>query len=190
VCRMKASCVAQSPTQAGLSFIEIGVRIGYVNSGTQTSYQVFTEQKSDCGGYTHNVHGTPAANNYAYYVYYTGYTQYYPCIVPRSEFAVAQGDFYNPPIGYRWLDAASPVWAAKVEIGSRNSPPSYEWTGEARFGNPSGDLSHGLAWYDQPNGTWGTWSSQLGANLRSDFPPVRCSQVNYRAFRTIYSGAC
>jgi len=77
--------------------------LGYGNSGTQTSYQVFTEQLANCSGYAHSIHGTPTSTNYAYY---TGYTQYAPCIVPQSEFALNKRDFYNPPFAYKYLDAA------------------------------------------------------------------------------------
>lgn len=172
-----------------LNWIQVGVRIGYTSTADtyDGTYQVYLERKDNgCLPYSRSSWGTPTAANSPYYLSYTGsYTDAYmgTCFLRYYLFDIRRDDWYNAPFATTYLRVASPKWIAQVEIGSLKTSPPWSWTGTVKFGNPSGTLAYGMAWFDYPGGqTWNEWTSGTGANTGANSPLCYTSNVAYRAF--------
>jgi hypothetical protein len=183
--------VVQNNSNTSTGWVQAGVRIGALTHSTHNAtYQVYSEEMTGCGTYSRHLHGTPPANNSAYYVSYTGNTST-RCGAIYYQYAIRVGSWYNAPISYRYLNVASPQWSAQTELGTSKVPAYWEWTGNVTFGHPSTSLANGMAWYNYPAGTRNEWSSSTGATAWNNWPnspPIRyCSDVAYRAFRSQWS---
>jgi hypothetical protein len=165
---------------------QIGVNVGIEPDGVHTSQSVFAESNDYCG-YHYSSFGTPPYVNTAYYLTYTGVYSNLYCSSTWYQFAARDGAWTNPPYTYLTLDVASPQWSAAQEVLRQGS--LWENPGPSYFGFPSYDLGHGMAWYNQPANTWGTWASNQGS-IFSSANYTACSDVALRAFHVHYGGGC
>lgn len=143
---------AQNPT----TWVQNRVRIGYQASNPHvydSTNKVYIKSLGNCFAYSRTVFGSPLSTNQAYYISYTPSQNLYSCSSNQYAYALHRDDWYNPPLSYKYLRVASPEWLASVEVGTLKSPNVWVWLGPVYFGSPSSDLSHGLAWYNQPLGT-------------------------------------
>jgi len=183
--------VQQSNSSSGIPWVQAGVRIGYLTEGYyNTTYQAYSEQNNCL--YSRATYGTPTTSNALYYISYTGNSATV-CSVTFYEYAIRRDDWFNSPIAYRYLNVPSPQWSAQTELGTTRSPSYWEWTGNPTYGAPSSDLSHGMAWYNQPVNSWNEWSFSTGATSHQTYPatpPISyCLNVAYRAFTSKW-GIC
>jgi hypothetical protein len=171
------------------NWIQVGMRIGYLstNDTYDSSYQVYLERVDNgCLPYHRSSWGAPSATNSAYYLSYTGnYTDAFmgSCFLRYYLFDIRRDDWYNAPFATTYLRVSSPKWIAQSEIGSLKGSPPWSWTGTVKFGNPSGTLAYGMAWFDYPGGqTWNEWTSGTGASTGAQSPLCYTSNVAYRAY--------
>lgn len=162
---------------------QVGIYTGRTPyGGYYTSYRIYTDMQDPCYVYTFTDHGAPTAANAAYYLTWAGGPGGQAwCGEVFYTYAIRKDSWLNAPFQYRYLDAASPIWFAVLEMKTRTG--SWPSPGTRTFGHPSNQLGYGMAWYNQPLNTWGTWgSSQSNGPTQQGGSDYRyCVNVAYRA---------
>ena len=185
--------LVRAPTGSSVqgSSLQIGIRYGYqTQQFADLSPKVFTERVDSpgCVGGSRLTWGAPSAQNAAYYIYYTNSSTNMFCI-PYYTYGLKRDDWFNAPPTLLLHSVLSPLWSAQQELGSLRPSPPWHWLGTTLHGSPASDLGHGMAWYNQPLGTWNEWSSSIGTtvNVVNGAPVQYCDDAgsSYRAFHTV-----
>jgi hypothetical protein len=175
-----------------LSFIQVGIRYGYRDDTVvDSSRTVFVERvDKNCLPYSRVGFGSPSATNSPYYNYYLATSTNMFC-VPFYTFGIKRDSWINAPFTTSLLEVASPRWTAQQEVGSKYSSPPWEWLGTTFHGHPTSPPGYGLAWYNQPLGTWNAWNSTISTTTVSASPFIYCDDVgsSFEAFHTVKAPA-
>ena len=147
---------------------------------SQTAIHMYGENTDGCTNYTITDFGAPPAQNTAYYLSYSGISQFFDCKT-QYKYYFRHGSISNPPDGSAWLGAISGVPIAESEVINGEAIATDYFGLDGSHG-----INDGFGLHVLQGATWNIWNaaSVPGTSTLQYQPPYYVGKKAYSAFQT------